>query len=310
MKKLLSLFLMLGILQLVYAQTKPVSGKVTDAAGNPLPAISVTIKGTSSGTTTQPDGTFKLNVPESATLVFSGVGYEQTEMSVRNRTLFDVKLGTEVKALSEIIVTGTGVATEKKKLSIDVASVGNKDLSKSAILSIDQALIGKVAGAQIQTTSGEPGQKANIILRGINSLGSSMPIILLDGVQVTDINGLDVANVEKVEIAKGPAAGMLYGAQGANGVIQIFTKKGSRNKPVSISLTSKVSIDKAILGKDKRLNTQLHHYETDATGNILDRDGEILKPDANDMWPEPGEEDFNTIPDSKPRLAERLVRRR
>jgi TonB-dependent starch-binding outer membrane protein SusC len=295
MRKAFSLLLlMMGMLASAYAQTKSVSGKITDATGTPLQSISVIIKGTSSGTTTGPDGTFKLTVPESATLVFSGVGYEPTEMSVRNRTIFDIQLSTEIKALSEIVVTGTGVATEKKKLSIDVASVGNKDLSKSAILSIDQALIGKVAGAQIQTNSGEPGQKANIILRGINSLGSSMPIILVDGVQVTDINGLDVSNVDKVEIAKGPSAGMLYGAQGANGVIQIFTKRGSRNKPLSITLMSKVSIDKVILGEDKTLSANYHHFTQDANGNILDRNGAILKPDANGMWPEPAEDDFNT----------------
>jgi TonB-linked SusC/RagA family outer membrane protein len=299
MKKLLSLIFLLSILHAVYAQTKPVTGKVTDASGNPLLGISVTIKGTASGTTTTADGTFKLNVPENATLIFSGVGYEPTEISTRNRTTIDVQLTTEIKSLSEVVVTGTGVATEKKKLSIDVASVANKDLTKSAFLSIDQALIGKVAGAQIQTTSGEPGQKANIILRGVNSLGSTNPIILVDGVQVTDINGLDVSNVDKVEIAKGPAAGMLYGAQGANGVIQIFTKKGSRNKPVAITLTSKVSIDKAILGKDNRLDATHHHFQTDANGNILDRNGSILKPDSLGMWPEPAEEDFNTDFDLK-----------
>lgn len=294
MKKLLACFLMACMLSAAYAQTKTVAGKVTDATGAPLLGISVTIKGTLSGTTTAENGTFKLTVPENAVLVISGVGYEPTELSVRNRTAFDVTLTTEIKSLSEVVVTGTGVATEKKKLSIDVASVGNKDLSKSAILSIDQALIGKVAGAQIQTTSGEPGQKANIILRGINSLGSSTPIILVDGVQVTDINGLDVANVDKVEIAKGPAAGMLYGAQGANGVIQIFTKKGSRNKAPSITLLSKVSIDKVILGKDKTLSAKNHHFQQDANGNILDRNGDILKPDSLGMWPEPAELDFNT----------------
>jgi TonB-linked SusC/RagA family outer membrane protein len=294
MKKLLAFLLMTCMLSAAYTQTKSVAGKVTDASGTPLPGISITIKGTLSGTTTAENGTFKLTVPENAVLVISGVGFEPTEMSVRNKTVFDVQLATEIKALSEIIVTGTGVATEKKKLSIDVASVGNKDLSKSAIISIDQALIGKVAGAQIQMNSGEPGQKANIILRGINSLGSSTPIILVDGVQVTDINGLDVANVDRVEIAKGPAAGMLYGAQGANGVIQIFTKKGSRNKAPSITLLSKVSIDNVILGKDKTLSAKYHHFTQDASGNILDRNGDILQPDSNGMWPEPAEDDFNT----------------
>lgn len=294
MKKILSLLLITCSLLTAYSQTKSVSGKITDATGTPLLGISVTIKGSTLGTTTNAEGIYRLNVPENATLVFSGVGYEPTEMSVRNRTTLDVQLSTEVKALSEIVVTGTGVATERKKLSIDVASVGKKDLAQSAIVSIDQALIGKVAGAQIQSNSGEPGQKANIILRGINSLGSSTPIILLDGVQVTDINGLDVSNVEKVEIAKGPAAGMLYGAQGANGVIQIFTKRGSRNKPLNITLMSKVSIDKVILGKDKTLSAQYHHFTQDANGNILDRNGAILKPDSLGMWPEPAEDDFNT----------------
>src|SRR6185436_18634580 len=152
--------------------------------------------------------------------------------------------------------------------------------------------VGKISGAQIQSPSGEPGQKANIILRGINSLGSSTPIILVDGVQVTDINGLDIANVDRVEVAKGPAAGMLYGAQGANGVIQIFTKKGSKNKRPSVSLISKVSFVQALIGND--LVEKKHHYKTDGQGNILDKNGNVLPSEANGQWPDPAEEDFNT----------------
>ena len=113
MRKVFSLLIMVGMLASAYAQTKSVSGRITDASGTPLQSISVVIKGTQSGTTSGPDGSFKLTVPESATRVFSGVGYEPTEMSVRNRTTFDVQLSPEVKALSEIVVTGTGVATEK-----------------------------------------------------------------------------------------------------------------------------------------------------------------------------------------------------
>jgi TonB-linked SusC/RagA family outer membrane protein len=276
------------------AQNKQITGKVTDASGNPLPGITVKIKGNAGGASTTTDGSFSLSVPDNAVLIFSGVGYETLEERIGNKTSVNVQLAIEAKSLSEVIVTGTGVATDRKKLSIDVASVGSKDLAKSAMLSIDQALIGKVAGAQIQSISGEPGSKANIVLRGINSLGSSAPIILVDGVQVSDINGLDIANVDKVEIAKGPAAGMLYGAQGANGVIQIFTKKGIRNRGISISLASKVSIDNAILGKDKTLSAKKHHFQTDASGNILDQTGAVLQPDQFGMWPDPAEEDFNT----------------
>src|SRR5689334_14378091 len=110
MKKFISLLLITCSIFTAYSQTKTVSGKITDATGSPSIGISVTVKGTMSGTTSNPDGTFKLTVPENATLVFSGVGYEPTEMSVRNRTTFDVQLTTEIKALSEIVVTGTGVA--------------------------------------------------------------------------------------------------------------------------------------------------------------------------------------------------------
>ncbi|HZJ60855.1 MAG TPA: SusC/RagA family TonB-linked outer membrane protein [Chitinophagaceae bacterium] len=288
-------FLLLCMLCLricLLAQAKQITGKVTDENGVPLNSISVGVKNTRTITTTKIDGSYSINAPENGTLVFTGVGYVTKEMSVAGQSSISVTLAIDAVALHEVVVTGTGVATEKKKLSIDVASVSSKDFSKSAILSVDQALVGKISGAQIQSPSGEPGQKANIILRGVNSLGSTTPIILVDGVQVTDINGLDIANVDRVEVAKGPAAGMLYGAQGANGVIQIFTKKGTRNKRPSVSLSSKVSFDQALIGND--LVAKKHHYQTDPQGNILDKNGNILQPDANGEWPDPAEEDFNT----------------
>ena len=292
MRKTIFLLSMLGWFTAAWAQTRPVTGRVTDASGNPLQGISVNVKGDKNGTITKSDGTYTIDVPANAVLVISGIGYEVQEINSAGLNSVNAQLTIDAKSLGEVVVTGTGVATDKKKLAIDVASVGKKDFSKSAMLSVDQALIGKVAGAQIQTTSGEPGSKANIVLRGINSLGTSAPIILVDGVQVTDINGIDIANVEKVEVAKGPAAGMLYGAQGANGVIQIFTKKGSRNKRPSITLASRVSVDQAIMGK--KLIASHHHYQTDAQGNILDNDGNLLAPGPNGLWPDPAEEDFNT----------------
>jgi len=274
------------------AQTKQITGKVTDETGVPLNSISVSVKNSRTVTSTKIDGSFSITAPENGTLVFTGVGYVAKEISIAGQSAISVSLSIDAVALHEVVVTGTGVATEKKKLSIDVASVSSKDFSKSAILSVDQALVGKISGAQIQTPSGEPGQKANIILRGVNSLGSTTPIILVDGVQVTDINGLDIASVDRVEVVKGPAGGMLYGAQGANGVIQIFTKKGIKNKRPSVGISSKVSIDNALIGND--LVAKKHHYQTDAQGNILDKNGNILQPDANGEWPDPAEEDFNT----------------
>jgi len=290
--RILLLLCMLCLNICLLAQTKQITGKVTDETGVPLNSISVSVKNSRTVTSTKVDGSFSITAPENATLVFTGVGYVGKEISVAGQSSILISLSIDAVALHEVVVTGTGVATEKKKLSIDVASVSSKDFSKSAILSVDQALVGKISGAQIQTPSGEPGQKANIILRGVNSLGSTTPIILVDGVQVTDINGLDIASVDRVEVVKGPAGGMLYGAQGANGVIQIFTKKGSKNKRPSVGISSKVSIDHALIGND--LVAKKHHYQTDAQGNILDKNGSILQPDANGEWPDPAEEDFNT----------------
>lgn len=284
---------------LLFAQNRTISGRVQDESGAGLSGISIVVKGTSNGATTDRTGNFQLSVPPGSTLVISGIGYEGKEVAVGDQTSLTINLATSAQVMSEVVVTGTGVATERRKLSIDVASVSNKDLSKTALLSIDQALMGKVAGAQIQSTSGEPGSKATIILRGINSLGSTGPIILVDGVQVTDINGLDVANVDRVEVVKGPAGGMLYGAQGANGVIQIFTKKGAKNRKPVITVGTKVSFDKALLGKDKRLQARLHHFKTDAQGNILDQNGNPIAPGPTGTWPDPAELDFNTDFDLK-----------
>lgn len=294
MQKILLLLVCNAFSILLCAQSRTITGRVTDESGGALSGISVVVKGSPSGVTTNRTGDFQISAPAGGTLVFSGIGFEAKEVAVGDHTSLSVSLTTESRLMNEVVVTGTGVATDRRKLSIDVASVSNKDLSKTALLSIDQALIGKVAGAQIQTTSGEPGSKATIILRGINSLGSTGPIILVDGVQVTDINGLDVANVDKVEVVKGPAGGMLYGAQGANGVIQIFTKKGAKNRKTAITLSSKISLDNALLGKDGYLQAKLHHFKTDAQGNILDQNGNILKPGPTGTWPDPAELDFNT----------------
>src|SRR6476646_3626942 len=187
--------------------------------------------------------------------------------------------------MSEVVVTGVGVATDKRKVAIDVASLNSKDVAKSAVASVEQALQGKIAGAQVQFASGTPGTGATIILRGVNSLGSSQPMILLDGVEVLDLNGLDLASVERVEVVKGAAAGMLYGAQGANGVIQVFTKKGSRNKKPSINLFSQASFDQVIEGK-RSLVASMHHFETDAQGYII-KNGQRIHQDQFGAWPDP-----------------------
>ena len=284
MRKVSVMLCMLLWLATAWAQNK-VTGKVTDMNGNPLPGITVKIKGTRGGISTDANGNFSLSVPSNATLEFSGIGFESKEVNVNNHSSVEVQLAVEAKSLSEVVITGVGVATDKRKVAIDVASLNSKDVAKSSIASIEQALQGKIAGAQVQFNSGTPGTGATIILRGINSLGSSQPMILLDGVEVLDLNGLDLSSVERVEVVKGAAAGMLYGAQGANGVIQVFTKKGSRNKKPSISIYSQASFDQIIRGK-RDLVAGFHHFQTDAQGYII-KNGNRIKQDAFGAWPDP-----------------------
>jgi outer membrane cobalamin receptor len=198
--------------------------------GAPLPGISVKQKGGKGGLSTDANGSFSISVPPNAILQFTGIGFESKEVDVSNVTTVDVKLNFESKSLSEVVVTGVGVATDKRKVALDVASLNSKDVAKSAVASVEQALQGKIAGAQVQFASGTPGTGASIILRGVNSLGNSQPMILLDGVEVLYLNGLDLSSVERVEVVKGAAAGMLYGAQGANGVIQVFTRRDRETK--------------------------------------------------------------------------------
>ncbi len=281
-----SLFLLL-VAASCFAQSRQVSGVVTDAAGLHLAGITVTEKGTRNAMATKADGSYTLSIKTGAVLVFSGVGFERKEIMTEGLVSFDVQLEQDVKALSEVVVTGVGVATSRRKVAIDVATVSSKDFAKSATSSIEQGIMGQIAGAQIQQTSGQPNAGYNIILRGVNSLGSTNPMILLDGVEVKDLSSIDPATVDRVEVVKGAAAGMLYGAQGANGVIQIFSKKGIKGR-MNITLSSIFSWDNIL--RPKPIVATFHHYETDADGYILDNNGDRIKPDPTGEWPDPVED--------------------
>ncbi|HLI94447.1 MAG TPA: SusC/RagA family TonB-linked outer membrane protein [Puia sp.] len=264
--------------------TITVTGKITDEKGAAIVGATITEKGTRNATTTHDDGTWSLQVKPKTKLVISYVGYESTEIEARPG--LTIALAPDVKSLSDVVVTGVGVATNRKKVPIDVASVTSKDFAPSVTTNVQQALDGQIAGASIQQTSGTPGAGFNIILRAVNSLDNSNPLIMVDGVQMNNINNIDPSLVDHIEVVKGPAGGMLYGAQGANGVIQIFTKKGSLNGKMSINFNSKASIDNILTGKHSLLSTH-HHYVTDASNNLLDGSGKLVAMDATGIWSDP-----------------------
>lgn len=268
MRKILLGFVMLFTMALANAQTVTVASKVTDATGAPIPSASIIEKGTKNGTLSLEDGSFILKVKSKATLVVSAVGFETQEVAAEGVKIIALK--TDTRSLGEVVVTGVGTATSKRKLGIAVESIKSDKLPVVPAATLDQALIGKIPGAQISTISGNPGDQVNIVLRGINTVqGGTRPLVLLDGAEIPfgNLNTLDLSQVERVEVVQGAASASLYGAQGANGVIQIFTKKGTKGK-VSINVSSSYAgnsyINSGNFGK-----ASMHPYLTDANGNIV-----------------------------------------
>ncbi len=265
----------------MYAQNITVSGKITDDKGAPIEGTSVMEKGAKNAVVASPAGTFMIKVKPGAILIFSAIGFE--EKAVKASSNINVSLNNDVKSLSEVVVTGVGFAQSKKKLPISVETITADKLGAPPTSSISQALVGKVAGAQISSTDGTPGAKVNILLRGINSVTRGTgPMILVDGLEVkaTDLGSLDLNNVERIEVVEGAASTSIYGAQGANGVIQVFTKKGKAGQ-MNIDVSSSAGISH-YLNNGNLHQAYTHGYKTDANNNIVDANGVVLaiKPDG------------------------------
>ena len=267
-----------------YGQTGgKISGKVINSNdGAPLSGVTILIKGTNSSAVTGNDGTFNIASKQAnPTLLLSSIGFNSKSVKVSGDNV-SISMDADIKSISEIVVTGVGPATSRKKLGISVESVVTDRTTPVPTASIDQFLIGKIAGAQITSANGSPGAKVNILLRGINSLrkGTS-PMILLDGLEVggTDLNSLDLTNIERVEVVQGAASATLYGAQGANGVIQLFSKKGKQGK-INIDLSSSVSSNELLnLGNVHKAN--FHSLTTNANNQVVGAGNVPLVFDSN-----------------------------
>lgn len=292
MRKILCLGLLLvcSIWTAAWAQERRIVGKITSADdGSPLPGVSVVLKGINRGTSTDAEGTYSIAVPagKGAVLVFSFVGFRTQEIPVGNQSELNISMASDSRILTEVVVTGTGVETSKAKLGMAVESITAKNLPQAPSASIDQALVGKIAGAQISSISGNPGDPVNIVLRGINTVqNGTRPLIMVDGVQVaaTDINSLDLTNVDRVEVVQGAASASLYGAQGANGVIQIFTKRGKKGK-AQINFSASYA-ENQFLNIGNVHKAELHPYLTDATGNLTDSKGNVIAIDQYGSLPD------------------------
>ena len=236
-----------------------IKGTVTDGAkGDRLPGVSIVVKGTTRGTTSNSDGTYSLALPTAdATLIFSFVGYQTVERKVNGQAVLDIGLEDQ-KALDEVVVVGYGTV-RKRDLTGSVAVVKTDDLLKTIPTSINQGLQGQVAGVQVNRSDGAPGAGISLTIRGSNSFSSSEPLYVIDGIPFTSppptgasagvtsqqstnalayINPQDIASLE---VLKDASATAIYGARGANGVVLIQTKKGQAGKD-KIELIANTSV--------------------------------------------------------------------
>jgi TonB-linked SusC/RagA family outer membrane protein len=224
--------LMRKVNQINQNQQKEITGKVTDTQGQPLPGVTVTVKGTTKGTVTDADGNYSLsNIANNNTLVFSFVGMETQEINVGNQTRIDVTMQESAIALEEVVAVGYG--TQKKtSLTAAVGTIKGEKLISSPVAQTSSAIPGRIAGVISAQSSGEIGKDYTAIkIRGLSTFGNTNPLVVVDGIP-RDFNSLDPNTIESISILKDAAAVAPYGMAGANGVILVTTKRGEKGKPI------------------------------------------------------------------------------
>ncbi|GAB3589976.1 SusC/RagA family TonB-linked outer membrane protein [Hymenobacter daeguensis] len=251
------------------ADPKPVKGRVVDAKGEGMPGVSVRIKDTTTGTTTDPNGTFELRAQPGNVLIFSFIGFEGQELTVGEKSTYDVTLREDVTSLDEVVVTALGIKREEKALGYSVTQVTNEQLTEAKSNNWTDALSGKVAGLNLVRSGGGPAGSNKIVLRGESSLaGDNDALIVVDGVVLggsnrntgngstaylqtespvdfgTSLNDINPEDIESVTVLKGPGATALYGARGGNGAVIITTKSGrARKKGIGVTFNSNAALD-------------------------------------------------------------------
>ncbi len=243
MKQILLSLLLVLVFGFAYAQAQTITGKVTDATNQEgVPGVSVVVKGTTTGTITDSNGTYSLSAPSGSTLVFQLLGYKSQEIVLASQSVIDIALQSDASTLDDVVVVAYGTQ-QKRDITGSIASVKGSDIQNIPVPSLESAIQGRAAGVQITSGSGKVGQGINVRVRGSASLSANnQPLYVIDGIIVTansvnandenlnpmaDINPNDI---ESIEVLKDAAASALYGARASNGVVLITTKKGKAGK--------------------------------------------------------------------------------
>ncbi len=264
-----------------FAQQRTITGKVTDDASQGIPGISVFIKGTTQGTTTNADGGYSLNATDGAMLVFQGIGYTTQEIALTAANTLDIQLVTDNQILGEVVVTGTADGMTKEKIPFGLATIDQKLLQQVPGVDAGQALQGKIAGVTVMQGAG-PGGAPSIRFRGATQLtASNAPLILIDGV-ITDgsIGDINAEDIYKMEVVKGASGASMYGSRAGNGVLHIITRKGQGLKSGETKVTFRNEFGGSSVIKDYPLATKTpYEFNPDATVKV-DADGDPISIDG------------------------------
>ncbi len=288
MKKIalfLSILLFMGTL-VANAQTRQVTGTVTSAEDSqPIPGVSVSVKGTTLGTITNIDGIFDLKVPEdAATLVVSFVGMKTQAIELSSASEYTISLEPDLVGIDEVVVTAIGIERSSREIGYSMSTIDQEQLNTVKPLTIASGLVGKVAGLQISTTSTGVNPSQRVILRGNRSLtGNNQALLVLDGVPVSlsYLTSLNPNDVQDISILKGANASALYGSDAANGVIMVTTKQGSKDN-IQVQFSNTTTFDKVAYlpefqtrfgtgsSSDKYGNPVFEAYENQQYGDEFD----------------------------------------
>ncbi len=266
-----------------------ISGTVLDESGVGLPGATVLVKGTTKGTVTDIDGKFSLDAASEDVLVVTFVGYNTQEVPVGNQTEFSIQLELDIEQLEEVVVVGYGTM-KKRDVTGAIAQVDNEELAKVRSANALEGIQGRVAGVDIQRSSGRAGAGYDILVRGQRSFsGNNDPLYIVDGIQFgTDNVNIDPNDIESMEILKDASSTAIYGSRGANGVVIITTKKGKKGKG-QFSFNSYVGV-------------------TEAIGKVPLMNGEEFKQMYNDLaWMKDWQTDPNALPDPTGYLGEMRI---
>lgn len=240
----LLLTLLIVISQPIFAQSGKISGIIKDTEGNPIPGVTVVIKGLASGVITDFNGHYELKLPavKNPVLVFSYIGMETVEQAVGSRSLIDVILKESNVKIDDVVVVAYG-SQKKAAITGAISSVQTKELQHSSSANLTNALAGRLSGLTTVQTSGMPGNDdARIYLRGAGTLNGQSPLILVDGVPRPDISSIDPNEVESISILKDAAATAVFGVRGANGVLLITTRRGEKNQRPDLTMNLETSL--------------------------------------------------------------------